>query len=39
MLRLEVKCDLADPTRWVVGIGILQATVIIGVLRKVAKLI
>ncbi len=43
MLRLEVKRDLADTkadlTRWVVGVGILQTTVVIGVLMKVAKLI
>ena len=43
VLRLELKRDLAetkaDLTRWVVGVGILQTTVIIGVLLKVAKLI
>ncbi|TCT21530.1 hypothetical protein [Thiobaca trueperi] len=29
----------ADLTRWVIGAGLLQTTVIIGVLMKVAKLI
>ncbi len=49
-LRLEMKRDLAetntriaetkaDLTRWVVGAGILQTSLIIGVLLKVAKLI
>lgn len=42
-LRLELKRDLAetkaDLTRWVVGVGILQTSLIIGVLLKVAKLI
>lgn len=32
----EVKADL---TRWVIGAGVLQTTVIVGVLMKVAKLI
>jgi len=32
----ETKADL---TRWVIGVGFLQTTVIIGVLLKVAKLI
>lgn len=43
VLPLEVKRDLAetkaDLTRWVVGAGILQTSLIIGVLLKVAKLI
>ena len=50
LLRAEVKRDIADMntrlaetkadlTRWVVGVGVLQTTVIIGVLMKVAKLI
>jgi len=50
VLRLELKRDLAetntriaetkaDLTRWVVGVGFLQTTVIIGVLLKVAKLV
>lgn len=42
-LRLEMKRDLAetkaDLTRSVVGAGILQTSLIIGVLLKVAKLI
>jgi hypothetical protein len=29
----------AELTRWVVGVGVLQTTLIIGVLMKVAKLI
>ncbi|WP_295448062.1 hypothetical protein [uncultured Thiodictyon sp.] len=32
----ETKADL---TRWVIGVGFLQTTVIIGVLLKVAKLV
>lgn len=43
MLRLELKRDIAESkaelTRWVIGAGLLQTTVIIGVLMKVAKLI
>lgn len=43
VMRLELKRDLAeakaDLTRWVVGAGILQTSLIIGVLLKVAKLI
>ena len=50
MLRLEVKRDIAETnvriaeakaelTRWVIGAGLLQTTVIVGVLMKVAKLI
>jgi len=40
-LRLEVRIAEAktDLTRWVVGAGILQTSLIIGVLLKVAKLI
>jgi hypothetical protein len=40
---MEMKRDIAeskaDLTRWVIGAGLLQTTVIIGVLMKVAKLI
>jgi hypothetical protein len=50
ILRLELKRDLAETntriaetkaelTRWVIGAGVLQTTVIVGVLMKVAKLI
>jgi hypothetical protein len=49
-LRLDMKRDIAETqvkiaeatselTRWVIGAGLLQTTVIIGVLMKVAKLI
>ena len=40
-LRLEARIAEAktDLTRWVVGAGILQTSLIIGVLLKVAKLI
>lgn len=40
-LRLEAKLaeTKADLTRWVIGAGLLQTTVIVGVLLKVAKLI
>ena len=40
-LKLEAKLadTKADLTRWVIGAGVLQTTVIIGVLMKVAKLI
>ena len=47
-LRLEAKIaetngriaeSKAELTRWVVGVGVLQTTLIIGVLMKVAKLI
>lgn len=40
-LRLEAKLSetKADLTRWVIGAGLLQTTVIIGVLMKVANLI
>jgi hypothetical protein len=41
--KLELKRDIAEAkaelTRWVIGAGLLQTTVIIGVLMKVAKLI
>jgi hypothetical protein len=43
VLRLEMKRDIAetkaDLTRWVIGAGVLQTTVIIGVLLKIAKLV
>lgn len=43
LLRMEMKRDIAESkaelTRWVIGAGLLQTTVIIGVLMKVAKLI
>jgi hypothetical protein len=43
ILRLELKRDLAetkaDLTRWVIGAGIVQTSVIVGVLLKVAKLV
>ncbi|WP_201096306.1 hypothetical protein [Thiocystis minor] len=40
-LRLEVRIAeaKAELTRWVIGAGVLQTTVIIGVLMKVAKMI
>jgi hypothetical protein len=45
-VRLEVKGvevkiaeTRADPIRWVVGVGLLQSTLIVGVLLKVAHLI
>jgi hypothetical protein len=40
-LRLEAKIaeTKANLTRWVVGAGVLQTTLIIGVLLKVARLI
>ena len=42
-LRLELKRDIAESkaelTRWVIGAGILQTSIIIGVLLKVAKLV
>ncbi len=40
-LRLEAKLaeTKADLTRWVIGAGLLQTTVIVGVLMKIAKLI
>ena len=50
VLRLELKRDLAETnariaetkaelTRWVIGAGVLQTTIIIGVLLKVVKLV
>ena len=43
VLRLEMKRDIAetkaDLTRWVIGAGILQTSIIVGVLLKVAKLV
>jgi len=40
-LKLEARISesKAELTRWVIGAGLLQTTVIIGVLMKVAKLI
>ncbi len=42
-LRLEMKRDIAESkaelTRWVIGAGILQTSIIVGVLLKVAKLV
>lgn len=41
--RLELKRDIAESkaelTRWVIGAGVLQTTLVIGVLLRVAKLI
>ncbi len=43
LLRLEVKKDLAESKakliRWVVGVGVLQTTLIGGILAKLAKVI
>ena len=43
VLRLEVKKDLAENKaeliRWVVGVGVLQTTLIVGILAKLAKVI
>ncbi|AUB80869.1 hypothetical protein [Candidatus Thiodictyon syntrophicum] len=43
VLRLELKRDIAESkaelTRWVIGAGILQTSIIIGVLLKVARLV
>ena len=43
LLRLEVKKDLAESKaeliRWVVGVGVLQTTLIVGILAKLAKVI
>jgi len=43
VLRLEMKRDIAetkdDLTRWVIGAGVLQTTIVVGVLLKVAKLV
>jgi hypothetical protein len=40
-LRLEAKISetKADLTRWIIGAGVLQTGLIIGVLMKIAKLI
>ena len=40
-LKLEAKLaeTKADLTRWVVGMGVLQTTIVVGVLLTVAKLI
>jgi hypothetical protein len=40
-LKLEARIaeSKAELTRWVIGAGLLQTTVIVGVLMKVAKLI
>jgi len=42
LLRAELKKDLAetkaDLVRWVVAVGLLKSTLIIGVLLKIAKL-
>ncbi|MFZ1326660.1 MAG: hypothetical protein WAT67_11705 [Candidatus Contendobacter sp.] len=43
LLRAEVKRDLAetkaDLIRWVVGVGILQTTLLVGILARLAKVI
>ena len=43
VLRLEMKRDIAETkaelTRWVIGAGVLQTTIVVGVLLKVAKLV
>jgi hypothetical protein len=43
VLRAELKKDLAETKaeliRWVVGVGILQTTLVIGVLARLAKVI
>jgi hypothetical protein len=43
VLRLEMKRDIAetkaDLTRWVIGAGVLQTTIVVGVLLKVATLV
>lgn len=43
LLRMEAKRDIAESkaelTRWIIGAGLLQTTVIVAVLMKVAKLI
>jgi hypothetical protein len=43
LLRMELKRDIAeakaDLTRWIIGAGLLQTSLIIGVLLKVGKLI
>ena len=43
LLRVELKKDLAETKaeliRWVVGVGILQTTLIVGILARLAKVI
>jgi len=43
LLRAELKKDLAETKaeliRWVVGVGILQTTLIVGILARLAKVI
>ena len=43
LLRAELKKDLAETRveliRWVVGVGILQTTLIVGILARLAKVI
>jgi len=43
LLRTELKKDLAETKakliRWVVGVGILQTTLIVGILARLAKVI
>ncbi len=38
-LQAKISDSKAELTRWIIGAGLLQSTVIIGVLMKVAKLI
>jgi regulator of protease activity HflC (stomatin/prohibitin superfamily) len=37
--RTEIERTKAELIRWVVGVGLLQSTLIIGILSKIAKLI
>jgi hypothetical protein len=43
LLRAEMKRDMAetkaDLIRWVVGVGILQTTLLVGILARLAKVI
>ena len=43
LLRVEVKKDIAETKaeliRWVVGVGILKTTLIVGILARLAKVI
>ena len=43
LLRAELKKDIAETKaeliRWVVGVGILQTTLIVGILARLAKVI
>ena len=43
LLRAELKRDLAetkaDLIRWVVGVGVLQTTLLVGILARLAKVI